>query len=96
MNGRMSSLRVSSSDASGSSNKSNRGDGQQGAADRHPLLLAARQRAGMTIQQVSDAEQLEHVVEADRRRSALGVNQRPNTRFCRTVRCGKSRPSWNT
>ena len=27
-------------------------------------------------------------------RDDFGANQRPNSRFCRTLRCGKSRASW--
>ena len=69
---------------------------EQRAADRDALLLAAGEAGGPAIEQVADAEQLDDAGDLGRRRAASAANQRPKSRFCRTVRCGKSRPSWKT
>ena len=93
-------LRASSSEASGSSISSSRGRGQQRAADRDALLLAARKRAGPAVEQRADAEQVDDLgrgcrAAARRRRTSghragcgarsdAGTAGRPGTRS----RCG--------
>ena len=63
----MSSRRLRSSEASGSSKSSRRGPRQQCPADRDALPLSARETAGAARQQSADAERLDDLIEADAR-----------------------------
>ena len=65
--------------------------GDDGAAERHALLLAAGQLAWLALQQMPDAEDLHRARQPAR---ALGCGTRrafsPNTMFSATLRCGNS------
>ena len=62
-----------------------------GAAERHSLLLAAGELGGLAREQSVEAEEIGHAGES---RRALGRRhrrtRRPNTMFSATDRCGKS------
>ena len=70
--------------------------GEEGAADGHPLLFPAREPRRLALEQMLDAERLDHPVEGNLPR---GLRREPAAEqqisAC-TLRCGKSWASWNT
>lgn len=88
-----SALRGGSSAVRGSSISSTGGAAQQGAAQGHPLLFAAGQGDGPSVQQGSDIQQIDHGLQGGAPSTGPGRKRLPNSRLDRTDMWGKRRPS---
>ena len=51
--------------------------GEQRTPDRHALLLTTRERSRAALEEMVDAEQIDHLPEKSSRFASRGANQRP-------------------